>query len=317
MGFGPQETESLVEPVGALSFDIAPHAQIADALRPQLFDRLLDEALADTPATPVGIHRQAGNFTPVPFGQAAGDKRLQASDNRTLRQRCHQYIDCGIRRRSFDAVSDFIRRAFISQLPQESGDAGGYCFEHNILMAAVLTQLGFSVRQLAARVRLGSDQVRARTHMLLMVDLDGQPLLADVGFGAQGFQKPLPFVPGKIFRRFRWQYRIVPEDEAWVLQSQADDRWIDLYAFTLEPQYWIDYKVANHYVSTHPDSQFASDLIVQRPTPETRFSLHNFDLHIDRGTSVATRRLRNQAERLEILADIFDLHFPPETAFGA
>ena len=193
---------------------------------------------------------------------------------------------------------------------------GGYCFEHNILMAAVLTQLGFSVRQLAARVRLGSDQVRARTHMLLMVDLDGQPLLADVGFGAQGFQKPLPFVPGEIFRRFRWQYRIVPEDEAWVLQSQADDRWIDLFAFTLEPQYWIDYKVANHYVSTHPDSQFASDLIVQRPTPETRFSLHNFDLHIDRGTSATTRRLRNQAERLEILADIFDLHFPPKTSFG-
>jgi N-hydroxyarylamine O-acetyltransferase len=194
---------------------------------------------------------------------------------------------------------------------------GGYCFEHNLLMAAVLTQLGFAVRQLAARVRLGSDQVRARTHMLLMVDLDGQPMLADVGFGAQGFQRPLPFIPGKIFRRFRWQYRVVPEDEAWILQSRADDSWIDLYAFTLEPQHWIDYQVANYYVSTHPDSQFTRDLIVQRPTPDARYSLHNLDLHIDQGTSATTRRLGNQAERLKILADIFNLQFPPETAFGA
>jgi N-hydroxyarylamine O-acetyltransferase len=190
---------------------------------------------------------------------------------------------------------------------------GGYCFEHNLLMAAVLEQLGFSVRMLAARVRLGSDQVRARTHMLLRVDLDEQPLLVDVGFGAQGYQRPLPFAPGEIFRRFRWDYRVLPEDDAWVLQSRQDGRWIDLYVFTLEPQYWIDYKVANHYVSTHPDSQFARDLIVQRPTPIARYSLHNFAFNIDRGGSVETRTLEDQAELFGVLADTFDLHFPPGT----
>jgi N-hydroxyarylamine O-acetyltransferase len=194
---------------------------------------------------------------------------------------------------------------------------GGYCFEHNLLMAAVLAQLGFTVRQLAARVRLGSNQVRARTHMLLLVELDDTQLLVDVGFGAQGFQLPLPLETGTVFRRFHWDYRIVPENQFWVLQSLADGHWIDLYTFTLEPQFWIDYKVANHYVSTHPDSQFARDLIVQRPTPQARYSLHNFDLYIDRGTSATTRRVRNQSERLKILADIFNLHFPPETAFSA
>lgn len=193
---------------------------------------------------------------------------------------------------------------------------GGYCFEHNLLMAAVLTRLGFSVRKLAARVRLGSDQVRARTHMLLMVTLDEQPLLVDVGFGAQGFQQTLPFKPGTIFQRFHWHYRIVPEGDAWVLQSREQGRWIDLYAFTLEPQHWIDYKVANYYVSTHPDSQFAQALIVQRPTPQARYSLHNFEMRIDRGTTTEKRLLRNQTERLGILAEVFDLHFPPGTQFA-
>ncbi len=190
---------------------------------------------------------------------------------------------------------------------------GGYCFEHNLLMAAALEQLGFSVQKLAARVRLGSDQVRARTHMLLMVDRGAQSLLVDVGFGAQGFQRPLPFAPGQIFRRFQWPYRVVPENGAWVLQSRQGEGWLDLYAFTLEPQHWIDYKVANHYVSTHPDSQFARDLIVQRPTPEARYSLHNFTFSIDRGGSIETRSLEDQAELFGVLADTFDLHFPPET----
>jgi N-hydroxyarylamine O-acetyltransferase len=192
---------------------------------------------------------------------------------------------------------------------------GGYCFEHNLLMAAVLRRLGFNVRQLAARVRLGSSQVRARTHMLLMVDLDTQPWLVDVGFGAQGFQEPLPFAPGEAFRRYNWHYRILAEDASWVLQTRAHERWIDLYAFTREPQHWIDYKVANHYVSTHPDSQFATDLIVQRPTPQARYSLHDYELRIDRGTDVSARTLTDQAERLRILADTFDLRFPPHTRF--
>ena len=193
---------------------------------------------------------------------------------------------------------------------------GGYCFEHNLLMAAVLEHLGFTVRKLAARVRLGSDQVRARTHMLLLVEWEARPLLVDVGFGAMGFQQPLPFAPGEIFRRFQWFYRVVPQDETWVLQSRQDDRWIDLYVFTLETQHWIDYKVANHYVATHPDSQFARDLIVQRPTPEARYNLHNLAFSIDRGGPITNRTLKNQGELMGVLADTFDLRLPPGTHFS-
>ena len=66
-------------------------------------------------------------------------------------------------------------------------------------------------------------------------------------------------------------------------------------------------------MSTHPDSQFARDLIVQRPTPKARYSLHNFAFRIDRGGSIETRSLEDQAELFGVLADTFDLHFPPET----
>src|SRR5690349_12744847 len=69
---------------------------------------------------------------------------------------------------------------------------GGYCFEHNALFAAVLEASGFRVRRLSARVRAGAQGVRPRLHMLLMAEADGEPWLADVGFGADGLLHPLP-----------------------------------------------------------------------------------------------------------------------------
>ena len=69
---------------------------------------------------------------------------------------------------------------------------GGYCFEQNTLFAAVLESLGFAVTRLAARVRFGATSIRPRSHMLLSVEIDGEPWLADVGFGGEGLLHPVP-----------------------------------------------------------------------------------------------------------------------------
>ena len=58
---------------------------------------------------------------------------------------------------------------------------GGYCFEQNTLFAAVLRAIGFDLRTLEARVRPpGATSPLPRTHMLLRVDVGGDPWLADV-----------------------------------------------------------------------------------------------------------------------------------------
>jgi len=53
---------------------------------------------------------------------------------------------------------------------------GGYCFEHNLLLAEVLERLGFGVTRLAARVLWNQpeDARTARGHMLLAVAVDGR-----------------------------------------------------------------------------------------------------------------------------------------------
>src|SRR5688572_17969532 len=63
---------------------------------------------------------------------------------------------------------------------------GGYCFEQNTFFLHVLRALGYSATPISARVRIGRrrDEMPARTHVFLRVELDAQSWLVDVGVGA-------------------------------------------------------------------------------------------------------------------------------------
>ncbi len=196
-----------------------------------------------------------------------------------------------------------------------AGGRGGYCFEQNTLFAAVLRALGFEVTLLAARVRFGATRILPRTHMVLKVRSEGADWLADVGFGAAGLLLPVRFGEGEEVRQFAWAYRLVEETGQWVLRSLRDGAWTELYAFTLEPQLAVDFEVANHYVSTHPQSRFVQTLTAQRVAPEERRTLVNRDLSIDRAGGTEWRTLSDDDELLALLADSFDLRFPAGTRF--
>ena len=192
------------------------------------------------------------------------------------------------------------------------GGRGGYCYEHNLLFAAVLESLGFSVTRLAARVRHRASRVNPRTHMLLLVDADGSRWLADVGFGAEGLLLPVPFGAERESRQFAWTYRVAASEDQWVLQSRHAEGWVDLYGFTLEPQLPIDYEVANHYTSTHPESRFVKGLTVQLPTPLARTALRNRELTVDTGGETTTRVMADDEEIRRVLGETFGLSAPDD-----
>jgi N-hydroxyarylamine O-acetyltransferase len=195
------------------------------------------------------------------------------------------------------------------------GLRGGYCFEQNTLFAAALERIGFRVTTLAARVRYGSTRLLPRTHMLLKVDFDDGPRVADVGFGGDGLLKSLPLDPGRESRQYHWTYRVVEKDDGLVLQSLRPEGWLDLYFFTLEPHYPVDYEMGNHYTSTYPASIFRQVVIAQRPTPEARYVLCGRELSVERAGETIRRELGDDDELLSVLSSTFGLRFPPGTRF--
>ncbi|TDD48391.1 arylamine N-acetyltransferase family protein [Saccharopolyspora elongata] len=138
---------------------------------------------------------------------------------------------------------------------------GGYCYEHALLFAAVLENLGFDVERRMARTR--PRQFGFRTHAMLRVRVDGTDHLADVGFGANLFT-PMPFEDGALVDQAGWKHRLVREGALWTLEIETAEGWEALHSSDEMPQHFADYEVAHHFISTHPRSPFGRKLVVMR-----------------------------------------------------
>jgi N-hydroxyarylamine O-acetyltransferase len=192
---------------------------------------------------------------------------------------------------------------------------GGYCFEHNTLFQAVLQQVGFEVMACEARVRLGAQVVLPRTHMLLLVTLEGAPWLCDVGFGGEGLLQPVP-LDGEAHGQFLNTYRVAGEGPLRVLQSFHHGAWEDLYAFEPAPRFPVDFEMANHYTSTYPESRFLKTLTAQLPGPEVRRILRNQAYAELRGDAAEGRELAPE-DLIPTLREVFGIEVPEGARFRA
>lgn len=157
---------------------------------------------------------------------------------------------------------------------------GGYCFEQNLLLKAVLERLGFRVDPLLARVRWNAPAgtVPARAHLVLRVHTGGAVWHADVGFGAGTLLEPIPFGAGGPYEQSGWRFRVVEESDQLVLQTDVGEEWRDLYEFAPVASPMIDVEMANWFTSTHPRSRFVTGLIISTQLPDgTRISLSDWN----------------------------------------
>lgn len=195
---------------------------------------------------------------------------------------------------------------------------GGYCFEHNTLLAEVLRRIGFDVaaHMGRGRWRVPANVTLPRTHMVLTVALQGKRFLVDGGYGGVGLTGPLSLDGAARQASLFEEQRVLDLPGALLVQAQIAGEWRDLYTFTEEPLPAIDFEAANWYTSTHPESRFRQNLIVSCATREARHVLYNRELTTyGRGDKVTTR-IRDPDELLDVLASRFGLSFPPGTRFG-
>lgn len=200
---------------------------------------------------------------------------------------------------------------------------GGYCYEHNLLFRSVLQTLGFRVRSFAARVLWGREtpEMPARTHMLLLVDLDEGTFVTDVGFGGMTLSAPLALQTGLEQITPHGAFRLDDaggEPSGFVLQALVNGSWTPVYRFDLDPQYDVDYEMANHFVSTYPQSIFLHNLLAARLAPGKRFGLLNRRLSVhDEGEGSDHRALGNVADLRRTLENEIGIRLPDSAGLDA
>lgn len=200
------------------------------------------------------------------------------------------------------------------------GGRGGYCFEQNGLLLAVLETLGFRVTPISARVRLQRPRefTPPRTHVFVRVALPDGVRVVDVGVGGLSPTSSLRLVDGVPLRTPHETRRFVTEGGRTFHQALLGDTWVDVCEFTGEEMPPIDREVGNWFTSTHPASHFRSRLVVARAGPDgTRLSILNRELTLRGADGVADTRLLDHPDALlDALRTHFGLGFPDGTRFA-
>lgn len=190
------------------------------------------------------------------------------------------------------------------------GGRGGYCYEVNGLFAMALTAIGFNYQIIGARPMF-YPQRRPKTHVVLLVTIDGQHWLCDTGFGSFGLRAPIGLhQAGETIQQDHETFFLaLNEQHEYVLNAQVKGEWASQFGFDLHPMEWIDFMPANYFNSTHPDAVFVQRYLVMQQHANGRTLLFGDQLKkIDSGGETVTTI--NAAELDDVLWSEFKLQRP-------
>ncbi|WP_244826587.1 arylamine N-acetyltransferase [Caballeronia sp. TF1N1] len=223
------------------------------------------------------------------------------------------------RRFPFENLSTLLREPTsidVASLEQKIvlGGRGGYCYELNLLFLALLRQLGFDARGLTGRVVMGGPETAwaPRTHMSILVTFGpGDDYISDVGFGRMVPTTPLRLDTDAEQTTSLERFRLLQREAGYVLQARINGVWRALYVFDLQRQEQIDFEIGNWFISTHPASPLASQLVVARTDEGRRKSLVDGNYGVHHLDAVAERRqISCTDELLAVLQDEFGIRLP-------
>ncbi|NMB82079.1 MAG: arylamine N-acetyltransferase [Ignavibacteria bacterium] len=157
---------------------------------------------------------------------------------------------------------------------------GGFCYELNGLFHWLLTQLGFNVDMLSARVYNHQKQELGPEfdHMTLLVHL-GKDYLIDVGFG-DSFRIPIE-MPHGLCNDISGHYKIFQIDQTnYQLKRYEEEEWKLQYSFTNISRKLSDYSEMCDFQQDSPTSHFRTRMKCTLATPKGRITLSDTSLTI-------------------------------------
>jgi len=178
---------------------------------------------------------------------------------------------------------------------------GGYCFELNTLLAAILRGVGFTVTHHQAVV--GGEG--PTNHMALLVHLDGERWLADAGLG-EGFLDPLPLCDGS-HGQGPFTYTLTREAGGAWWMGQHEWGSVSGFRMTEAESVVADFEPHHRRLATDPESSFVRALVVQQPREDRIVTLRSRTLS-EYGPDVDSKRvLADRDEFAATLRDVFGI----------
>lgn len=176
---------------------------------------------------------------------------------------------------------------------------GGFCYELNGLFYELLNEIGFTVKMVSARVYGGKkeDYSPEFDHMALIVKIENDNYLVDVGFGEFSFY-PIKIDMNKDVTDPRGIFRIETFNENYkvVKKINSDGNFIPEYIFSEKKRAMDEfYDRCNHH-QTSAESHFMQKRVCSLPTKSGRISLTGDILKTTINGEVIEKKLNSEQE---------------------
>lgn len=187
---------------------------------------------------------------------------------------------------------------------------GGFCYEQNTLFGLSLRELGYQVDFISARVWNGTDFGRALEHIALIVHIEGERYLADVGFG-DCFLEPLRLVAQEEQLVHGKNYRVIESESSheWIMQEKSEDDWTNGYAFELHPRELRDFAEMCDWTQVSADSGFTQRLVCSKAVQNGRITIANMRLIRTQSAVKEEQNLSTSQDFAQALAEHFQIQF--------
>lgn len=185
---------------------------------------------------------------------------------------------------------------------------GGFCYELNPLFAELLQALGFTVKLVSGRVYTRRKGFGPEfDHLALIVSVDGEDYLVDVGYGDFTFE-PLRVVLDVVQADARGDFLITRHEAGYLLvQKLAGAERVPEYLFSEQARELPEFAAMCHYHQTSPASHFTQRRVCSLPTATGRVTISGARLLITEGGAITETPLETEEAYREALRRYFGM----------
>lgn len=190
---------------------------------------------------------------------------------------------------------------------------GGFCYELNGLFYELLTHLGYEVRRVSARVySVEKGYSPEFDHMALIVTIENQEYLSDVGFGEFSFGPIALQWPSQQLDQ-RGVFHVDEHPDEYICISKDDDKAEKTPEYKFKPiaRAFGDFHGMCQYQQEDPNSHFRAKPLISMATAKGRITLVGRELKIRRGQQVVVRKIADDNAFTKAAWKYFRLKVPP------
>ena len=190
---------------------------------------------------------------------------------------------------------------------------GGFCYELNGLFYELLNHLGYQVRRVSARVYSVENGYSPEfDHMALIVTIEEQEYLSDVGFGEFSFGPIALHWPSQQVDP-RGLFHVDEHPDDYICISKDDDKAQKTPEYKFKPiaREFGEFHHMCQYQQEDPNSHFKDKPLISMATAKGRITLAGKELKIRRGQQVVVRKIEDHSAFSKTAWKYFRLKVPP------